>query len=374
MIKVLCEDTLTYAQEFFQQATDLTLFSTGDLPEDALPEADCLLVRSTTRVDRQLIERAPKIKLVATATAGTDHIDKAALAECGIEFFSAAGCNAIAVAEYVVASLFHLHIESPEQLFAKSVGIVGAGNVGTALSNKLQALGIKFKLCDPPLQHAGDPRPFVGMDSIMACDIISLHVPLVDNGAHPTRNLIAANRLASLRDGQVLINACRGEVVDEAALKALLLSGKDFKTVLDVWQAEPNIDFSLIPHIDIATQHIAGHTVEGKARGTDMVYQKVMQYFGLPSQLSMWDFLPETSSFEVGAPSTQQALCQAVLEAYPIDNDDKLFRQQVVDAASFRYSRKNYGIRREFAAYEVSASNSVDSEAIYALGFRPKNN
>lgn len=372
MLKILCEDTLTYGKEFFSDIGNVTFFSGATLQAEKLVDVDCLLVRSTTRVDAQLLSNANSLKFVATATAGTDHVDIPMLKSRNIEFFAAAGCNAIAVAEYVIAALMHLSDESTF-LENKSVGIVGAGNVGTVLAEKLSRFGVCVKLCDPPLQDAGDPRDFVALQEIMNCDVISLHVPLVEGGLHPTRKLVDASMLQELKDHQILVNACRGEVIDQNALLRLKREGRGFKTVLDVWESEPDIDFDLVPYIDIATQHIAGHTIEGKARGTDMVYQKLIYTFKLEQKRDMWQFLPQVNPIDVNGENKFELQKQLVKSIYDIASDDKQFREQVIDANSFRYSRKNYGIRREFGAFKVSAGNSQQSQALYELRIPPIN-
>lgn len=372
MLKILCEDTLTYGKEFFSDVGHVTFFSGSTLQPEQLIDVDCLLVRSTTRVDEQLLVKANCLKFVATATAGTDHVDIPLLESRDIEFFSAAGCNAIAVAEYVIAALMHL---SEEKFFLenKSVGIVGAGNVGTVLAQKLDRLGVCVKLYDPPLQDAGDGREFVTLEQIMKCDVISLHVPLVEDGLYPTRKLIDAGMLEKLNNEQTLVNACRGEVIDQDALLELKRDGRNFKTVLDVWESEPNIDFSLVPFVDIATQHIAGHTIEGKARGTDMVYQRLINKFDIEQKRDMWQFLPQVNTIEIRGDDKFSLQKQLVASIYDITQDDKHFREQVIDGASFRYSRKNYGIRREFGASKVCAGNFQQSQALYELGIIPIN-
>ncbi|MBE1301427.1 MAG: DUF3410 domain-containing protein [Alteromonadaceae bacterium] len=371
-MKILCEDTLTYGKEFFSDVGHVTFFSGSTLQPEQLIDVDCLLVRSTTRVDEQLLVKANCLKFVATATAGTDHVDIPLLESRDIEFFSAAGCNAIAVAEYVIAALMHL---SEEKFFLenKSVGIVGAGNVGTVLAQKLDRLGVCVKLYDPPLQDAGDGREFVTLEQIMKCDVISLHVPLVEDGLYPTRKLIDAGMLEKLNNEQTLVNACRGEVIDQDALLELKRDGRNFKTVLDVWESEPNIDFSLVPFVDIATQHIAGHTIEGKARGTDMVYQRLINKFDIEQKRDMWQFLPQVNTIEIRGDDKFSLQKQLVASIYDITQDDKHFREQVIDGASFRYSRKNYGIRREFGASKVCAGNFQQSQALYELGIIPIN-
>ncbi|MBN7818959.1 4-phosphoerythronate dehydrogenase [Bowmanella yangjiangensis] len=370
---IYCEDSLLYAREYFAGWGELHFFSGRNLDPQSLTNADILLVRSTTKVDERLLSHCPNLKYVGTATAGTNHMDLAALEARGIAYGSAAGCNAIAVAEYVISSLFVLAQQQGWQLKDKQVGIVGAGHVGSQLDAKLKAIGVNTLLCDPPLQAQGDKRPMVDIDAIMACDIISLHVPLVEDGAHPTRLLFDKHRLNALTDQQVLINACRGEVLDNQALLSLYQQGRQFTTVLDVWENEPDILTELLPYVALTSAHIAGHTLEGKARGTWMLYQQVAELFDLPCELSLNSVLPASEFAPVSLASLeQQHVANMVLSVYDIRRDDQQFRTLVNKPGGFEYIRRHYAIRREFAALQVSAGNSAVKKAICGLGFSPK--
>jgi erythronate-4-phosphate dehydrogenase len=373
-MKIYYEDSMPYAAEFFSELGDCEVFSHKTVNADMLADADVLLVRSTTKVNAQLLSKNQQVQFVATATAGTDHVDQQYLASQNIPFISAGGCNAVAVAEYVLSAMLVMGKRLNWQIADKTVGIVGAGHVGTALSRVLTVLGIRHKLCDPPLADAGDGRNFVGMDEIMECDVISLHVPWVKDGPYPTQDLFDKTRLAALKDNQLLINACRGEVVNNQAALELFEQGKSLNLVLDVWENEPGINLALIPHTSLATAHIAGHTIEGKARGTEMLYLALCKHLGIQADKTLSDYLPqaEPSSIQI---SEQQdfwsVINQLVLNVYNIETDDQYFRANMHNAEQFRYIRKHYPIRREFSAIAVNTGNFIDSKAIYALGFLP---
>ena len=370
-MKIYYEDSMPYAAEFFTELGDCQVFSHKTVTPEQIADADVLLVRSTTKVNAQLLAANAQIKYVGTATAGTNHVDKAYLAERGIRFTSAAGCNAVAVAEYVLSSLFVMSAKLNWTLANLTVGIVGAGHVGTALAQKLAALGIACKLCDPPLQDAGDPRALVSRDEIMQCDVISLHVPLVKSGPYPTEHLFDSARLQQLSDKQLLINACRGEVLDNQAALSLFEQGKIMHLVLDVWENEPNISLPLVNYVALGTAHIAGHTIEGKSRGTAMLYHDLCEFFGLNGTKQLSDYLPQVD--EVLTVNTQadewQALQELVLAVYDIAEDDRHFKATVAEPDQFGYIRKHYPIRREFSAIKVNTGNFAQSKAIYALGF-----
>lgn len=362
---------MPYAAEFFTELGDCQVFSHKTINADMIADADVLLVRSTTKVNESLLAKATQLKFVGTATAGTDHVDIDYLAARGIHFQSAGGCNAVAVAEYVLSALCIMSAKLDWTLQDITVGIVGAGFVGSALQQKLESLGVACQLCDPPLQAAGDPRQFVDMQSIMQCDVITLHVPFINEGKYPTEHLFDVSRLIQLTDKQLLINACRGEVLDNTAALRLFESGKKLNLVLDVWENEPNISLPLIPYVALGTAHIAGHTIEGKARGTEMLYQAICAFYKLPMNKALSNYLPSVQTHLTvnQDQSLSVNLSNLILGVYDISADSEYFKKHMLDAEQFRYIRKHYPIRREFSAVKVNTGNFVQSEAIYALGF-----
>jgi erythronate-4-phosphate dehydrogenase len=373
-MKIYYEDSMPYAAEFFSELGDCEVFSHKTINADMLADAEVLLVRSTTQVNQALLAKNNKVQFVATATAGTDHVDKGYLASQNIPFISAGGCNAVAVAEYVLSAMLIMGKRLNWQLADKTVGIVGAGHVGSALSRVLGVLGIKHKLCDPPLSDAGDPRAFVTMKNIMQCDVITLHVPWVKDGPHPTQHLFDKKRLAALKDHQLLINACRGEVVNNQAALELFEQGQLLNLVLDVWENEPSINLGLIPHTALATAHIAGHTIEGKARGTEMLYVALCKHLGIQADKKLSDYLPNAEPSSIQVTEKQdfwQILRHVALNVYNIEEDDQHFRENMQGPEQFRYIRKHYPIRREFSAITLNTGNFADSKAIYGLGFLP---
>lgn len=373
-MNILFEDSMPYAQHYFSSLGDAIAFPSGQLRAEQLVDVDALLVRSTTKVDQSLLRYAERLQFVATATSGTDHMDLPLLDQKGLTHGSAAGSNAIAVAEYVISCLLIASNHDPQWLHSICVGIVGAGHVGTTLARKLDALGIAYKLCDPPLQHQGDARTFCDFEAICQCDVISLHVPLEKDSAHPTYHMFDQNRLAALTQDQLLINASRGEVVDNHAALALYRQGKKLNLMLDVWENEPDILFELIPHTLIATPHIAGHTLEGKARGTYMLYQQLCAHLGEPTRLSFESCLPNLPQLDLSHfadASEYKQIRAAILSVYNVQHDSDAFKQKVSHRQAFIYSRKHYAIRREFSSVPVNAGNSPLTEAIYRLGFLP---
>lgn len=371
-MNILYEDSMPYASHYLSDLGHATSFSTGSLQAEDLIDTDILLVRSTTKVNQTLLSKAAKLKYVATATAGSDHLDKPYLASRNLPWGSAAGCNAIAVAEYVLSCLMYQFEHKLTDLQNKTVGIVGAGHVGSALASRLSILGIDVKLCDPPLEEQGDPRQFCDLEQICECDIISLHVPFIQHGKFATGHMFDAKRLSMLQEHQILINACRGEVVENEAAKKCLGQPKAPKMLFDVWENEPNIDFDLVPLTQVSTAHIAGHSLEGKARGTYMLYQQICERFGFEQTLDFQSCLPIAPTIELPDASTQSKMEQvysAIMSTYNVNSDSKRFKTQVKQGSDFVYSRKHYAIRREFASVSLNTGNLAVSKALYDLGF-----
>ena len=369
---IFYETSMPYADAFFAGLGPCQGFSGGSVTPADLRDASMLLVRSTTKVDEALISQCEKLRFVATATAGFNHLDLDYLRNRNIPVYIAAGCNAVSVAEYVLSALVQSAGRLQWQWRDKTVGIVGAGQVGSALAARLEALGVRYLLCDPPKQAAGDNREFVTMDAIMQCDVITLHTPLVKNDDHPTLHLFDATRLAQLSSNQLLINASRGEVVDNRALLEAFESGRKLNVILDVWEQEPDIDTRLIPHVIFASAHIAGHSIEGKARGTEMVYQAACEQLAMKANLSLAEFLPpaQPECFTLQDPQSAD-IDRLICAVYDISQDDLRFRQQMRNASDFSALRKHYPIRRECSAYRLNAGKNSVSQALYGLGFQP---
>lgn len=373
-MNIFYDENMPFAAEFFADLGRLQAFSGRSLLANDISDADVLLVRSITQVNEALLSANKPLKFVGTATIGVDHIDQNYLARRKVNFHSAPGCNAVSVAEYVLSSMVILAERYLLNLAAMTVGIIGAGNTGTRLSEKLSALNIKHVLCDSVLaDSANDKRNFVELEQALSCDVISLHVPLTRSGNHPTYHLLDAERLAQLNEKQILINACRGEVIDNQALLAMKQAGHSLKLVLDVWEAEPNILLPLIEHCEITTAHIAGYSLEGKARGTEMLYRALCQQLDILPNKRLEDFLPAPSIeyVEIKQAFDEILLNQMVKMVYDVRRDDAIFRQQI-KTQGFDHIRKTYPTRREFSSVMVGLNNALSTDAPHQLGFSKK--
>ena len=244
-------------------------------------DADVLIVRTRTHCTRALLEGS-RVQLVVTATIGHDHIDKAYLSAAGIAWANCPGCNATSVGQYVRNALRLAsaagHLDPRFALdtlpHPLTVGIVGCGHVGTAVIRALEAEGCRTLHCDPP---KGEPATLA--DLARECQVITLHTPLTTGGEYATFHLANAEFFASLHQCRVFINAARGECTDTQALKAAIRSGKVACAVIDTWENEPDIDRELLDLAFIATPHIAGYSADGKANGTRMSLQHIIDHF-----------------------------------------------------------------------------------------------
>ncbi len=370
-MKILVDENMPYARELFSRTGSVVAVPGRPVPQDALNDADGLMVRSVTKVNAELLGGKP-VKFVGTATAGTDHIDETFLQEQGIGFSAAPGCNAIAVVEYVFSALLLLAERDGFMLKDRTVGIVGVGNVGGRLQARLEALGIRTLLCDPPRADRGDEGEFLPLSALVAeADILTFHTPLFKQGEYKTLHLADEALLQALKPGTVLINACRGPVVDNAALLKVLGQRRDLSVVLDVWEPEPELSLPLLEKVDIATAHIAGYTLEGKARGTTQVFEAWTAFLGKPEQVDLATLLPvpEFGEIALHGELDQPTLKRLAHLVYDVRRDDAPLRKVAAIAGEFDRLRKNYLERREWSSLRVVCDSKQAALLLNNIGF-----
>lgn len=355
-MKIIADENIPFVRECFSHAGEIELARGREMTPDVVADADVLLVRSVTSVGADLLEGSP-VRFVGTATIGFEHVDVEYLSRNNIAFASAPGSNANSAAEYVVAALLEIGWQHSITLEGKSIGIIGVGNVGSRVAEKVGALGMRTYLNDPPLQRQSGNPEYLPIEELFGCDFMTLHTPLTFEGIDKTFHLANEIFFESLKAGCVFINASRGGVVDSSALKAAIRAGKLKATVLDVWEDEPNIDTELLEMVDIGTPHIAGYSLDGKVAGMIMIYKAVCQHFGLEAKWGADDFLPEPAITELKVDANgvdeQQAMLGAVKRIYDISRDDHRLRgilevEPEKRSEFFDSLRKNYPVRREF--------------------------
>lgn len=349
------------AVELFSTIGDVTALDTPDITPEAVRNADLLIVRSESKVTKQLLDGS-RVRFVGTVTIGTDHIDTEYLRQQNIVCKSAAGSNANSVAEYVLAALLVCAEKKKFALKEKVLGVVGVGNIGSKVVQIAEALGMTVLQYDPPLARATHGKHFVLFDELLTADIVTLHVPLTKAGMDPTYHMVNEETIRKMKQGSVLINTSRGGVVDSMSLKKALDDGHLSCAILDVWENEPEIDTGLLSRVLLGTQHIAGHSVDGKLNAVQMMYEEACKFLSVTPSVTVKDFLPksEVQTIHVTEETkTNDTLLRDVIrQAYDIEYDDTVLRK-IVDypvhgrSKYFSTLRAAYRERKEFHHFRV---------------------
>ncbi|MEZ9591355.1 4-phosphoerythronate dehydrogenase [Vibrio breoganii] len=372
-MKIVIDENMPYAKELFGQLGEVIALSGRTINADDLVDVDALMIRSVTKVNSELLSKANKLKFVGTATAGHDHLDEKALEAKGVAYTHAPGCNKVGVAEYVISSLMVLSQQQGFSIFEKTVGIIGAGQVGSYLAKCLSGIGIKVLLNDPIKEAEGDTRQFTALEELLEqSDVISLHTPITRDGEYPTHHLIDSERLQAMRADQILINAARGPIVDNSALKQRLQRNDGFTAVLDVFEFEPEVDLELLPLLAFATPHVAGYGLEGKARGTTMIFNSFCQLIQSPLSANAADLLPiaPVPEMHLSRPWDEATLHNITQLIYDVRKDDALFRRKIGKTGAFDQMRKEYWDRREYGAVTLTGDASCNLQPLQELGFK----
>ncbi|MDO6564920.1 4-phosphoerythronate dehydrogenase [Amphritea sp. 1_MG-2023] len=362
-LNIVADENIPALERLFGDLGEIHKVSGRAMQNSDLQQADLLLVRSVTQVNQRLLENTP-VRFVGTATIGTDHIDTAWLAQQQIGFSSAPGCNADAVAEYVISNLLLVAAEKGFELTDKVIGIVGVGNVGRRLQQRLEKLGVALLLNDPPRAAAGE-EGFVELPQLLqGADIICLHTPLTQAGEYPSYHLLNDSNLACIGDDAILLNAGRGPVIDNAALLAWHRQRPDVTLLLDVWEHEPHVDSALAQQVRIGTPHIAGYTLDGKIRGTWMLYQAFCQHQGITPTMALSECLAQAGAVPQIALRGGESLTDIVHAVYQPEADYQRFMASLMDVAeqplAFDQLRKHYPVRREFVAAQFSGEKPTE--------------
>lgn len=286
-MKVIIDHKIPYIKEAVSRIADEVVFLPGNaFTKEAVKDVDALIVRTRTMCNRELLEGS-RVKFIATATIGYDHIDTEYCREAGITWTNCPGCNAGSVEQYVHSALLQLKHKKGLDLEKSTLGIVGVGHVGSRVKRMAESLGMRVLLNDPPRADKGE-QGFVNLETIAReCDVITFHTPLNREGKYATYHLANEDFLFSLKRTPYLINSSRGEVVDTASLLAALSAGKVKDVVIDTWEHEPNISRELMSVAFLATPHIAGYSADGKANATRMSLEALCQFFGVEAEFTI---------------------------------------------------------------------------------------
>lgn len=405
-MKIVIDDKIPFIRGAFERWADVVYSRGPAIDAHMVADADALIVRTRTKCNRDLLVGS-SVRIVASATIGYDHFDTPWLEQQGIKWANAPGCNSGSVMQYVTSALFFLARKHSLDLRTLTLGIAGVGNVGSQVAHVARSLGMRVLLNDPPRQRREEGTEFHPLSKLLEeSDILTLHVPLTREGEDKTFHLIGSHNLASMKRSAILINSSRGEVVDNIALRDALSKGNLHGAALDVWEGEPETDPELVALVDIATPHIAGYSVDGKANATISSVRIVAAELGLP--LQAWtpaelplpnepviDLTAMNSSGRAveamnisgraveagnsvnergigGSPGSMPVaglpdlVARAVHHTYPIEEDDRLFRKS---REKFEYLRDNYRVRREFSSYGVRTTDREAAQIMADIGF-----
>jgi len=359
-IKVVIDDDIPFIKGVLEPYASVVYYKGKNIGQDEVRDADALIVRTRTRCDASLLNGS-KVRFIASATIGSDHIDLDYCRRNSITYTNSAGCNAWGVVQYVITAIFTVAHEKRLPVVGKTIGIIGAGNVGERLARTVDKLGFKVLRCDPPVKKRienGEELTTEGRFSVDRsqlttadffdlsyvlenADIISLHVPL-DNS---TKGFFNEEVFRAIKEKAVFINSSRGEVVDEQSL--IDSKGKLSAIITDVWSNEPNINLELMDVSDIATPHIAGYSLEGKINATVLVINAFASFFCLEglSGFTIDYPLPEPVTATINKAETFESNMRLFLnESFPLLEEDKKLRASPLD---FEQIRSTYTYRRE---------------------------
>lgn len=378
-MKVVADENIPGLERLADAGVDLLRRPGRDIAAADVGDAQALLIRSVTRIDEDLLACAPRLRYVGTATSGYDHVDRESLRHRGIAFAHAPGANANSVVEYVLSAIAETDDYLERLLAGGRVGIVGYGHIGQLLGRRLDALGVAWCVSDPwKEQQAGIPNA-ASLGEVLAADVVTLHAELTDAKPYPSRHLLHARNLASLSRGTLLINASRGPVVDNAALRKRLHADDAPVTVLDVWEGEPFLDTELLALARLGSAHIAGYSWDSKLLATQMLLSAMASAVNIAPLPAPSDAAPALATLDKGARGA--ALIRSLLAGrYRVGDDDRRLREALHGAQSaacrgraFDALRRDYRRRWELAGSRVSDPgwNPSQWKQAMALGVEP---
>ena len=341
-MKIVADTNIPFLKGVFEPYAEILYKDGRAIRREDILDADALIIRTRTRCNEELLHGS-SVRMISTATIGTDHIDLEWCAGNGITVHNAEGCNSGGVMNYVFSALYGMASRKSLRLDGLTFGIIGVGHVGGKVEQMARTLGFKVLLCDPPRARKEGPEAFCDRDFLLQnADIITLHTPLDET----TRGMADDAFFSLIRPGTIFINASRGEVVDESALMHAI--PKLGPVIIDTWCHEPEINQPLIDQVDIATPHIAGYSYQGKLNGTSAAVRAVAQFFDIEGlkDFSLEAEAPELQPIRLDLSGKGQGEIAAIFQYnYPIFIDDFMFRSHPDE---FERLRSEYNYRREF--------------------------
>ncbi|MDR2042008.1 MAG: 4-phosphoerythronate dehydrogenase [Tannerella sp.] len=372
-LKVVADDKIPFLRGVLEPYAEVVYLPGAEITRDEVADADALFTRTRTKCNAALL-KGSRVRLVATATIGYDHIDTAWCEAHGIRWVNAPGCNSSSVQQYIAAVLVTLAKEQRRSLRETTLGVIGAGHVGSKVAQAGARLGMRILLNDPPRADREGPEAFTPLDQLLAqSDIVTCHTPLTRQEPYPTYHLASDSFFERMKTGAVFINSSRGAVVDSAALKrAGQTKLSDF--VLDVWEGEPAIDPALLEMAFVGTPHIAGYSSDGKANGTAACIREWRRFFGVNALADWYPATipppphPVTFTVDGKGKTPEEVFYEAITHTYPVREDSGRLKHS---PATFEEQRGNYWTRREFGCYTLRLNGASEDVAngLRELGF-----
>lgn len=368
MLKIIADQNLHKLTSFLPSDSELGFYD----PSDGIPDTndfDALLLRTVTKLSADSFPDIPSsLKFIGTGSSGSDHIDIEYIESNGLKFADAKGCNAQAVAEYIITSLLLWRENKRVQLQNFTYGIIGAGKAGIAVADMFTKFGLNYKLFDPPREQNEKHFTSSTLDEILDCDVLTFHVPLTHSGDFPTHHWLNKEKLSG-RSFKLILNAARGGVIDEKSLLDSINSGVVDDIVIDVWENEPDFNPKIMERAFIATPHIAGYSEQAKLNASMMVCKKLCMFFGLTCPPI--EELYETKSISLA--SLNYSFKDLLLRLHPIKEYDAVLRDLSYRSDKtklFAKLRTDRPFRFEYSFLKLESDLLRSFEELKYLGFK----
>ncbi len=371
-MKIVADHKIPFLSGAFESTADMIYMPGKSISRNDIADADALIIRTRTNCNSELLS-GTNIRCIASATIGYDHIDTDYCETHNIYWTNAPGCNANSVKQYIASALACI-IQQEKKCFSElTIGIIGAGHVGSRVEAMAKSLGINTLVNDPPRERKEGAKGFVDLDTLISqSDVITLHVPLTLKGINKTFHMANEAFFTKMKPDSWFINTSRGEVTDTKSLVEVLKNKQLAGAMIDVWENEPHISIELLQHATLATPHIAGYSLDGKANGTAMSVRAVSRYFKLGKDHWSPESIQEPEQADIYVnledKTPEQIFCQLALHTYNIKQDSDKLRSA---PETFEKQREDYPVRREPPAFTVHLDQTHEPSTLIAktLGF-----
>lgn len=370
-MKIVIDSNIPFIKGVLEPYADIEYAEGRKINRHIIADADAIIIRTRTICNKDLLQ-GTSVKFIGTVSIGTDHIDLEWCRAANIKCASAPGSNAGSVMQYLASSLSYLIMKYGLNPSNTLMGLIGVGNVGSLVAQMAEAFGFRVLKNDPPRERNEGKAEFCSLDKLLeSSDILSIHVPLTYEGRDKTYELIDEGALSRLKNNAVIINTSRGPVIEEGSLTRCLKESRLRAAVLDVWNNEPIINHELLVLTEIGTPHIAGYSVDGKAKASEMIVRELAEYFKLPVK----DWKPETLPFpdkpvirlsEYDG-TEAEIISQIVRHTYQAEHDSIMLK---MNPKHFEKLRSDYGNRREFHAYRITGNKAGTVDKLKKMGFK----